>query len=92
MIKIEKTENLVKVYHPLKTITFDILTFNKICDNIFLIWGDSIIKDKIIREKSNIEELNLSNWYCLDQRHQAKYNDRQQKSLDVEYLIKMGII
>ncbi|NBW12729.1 MAG: hypothetical protein EBR82_32360 [Caulobacteraceae bacterium] len=92
MIKIEKTLDQVKVYLPIETLTFDRGQFDLICDNIFLIKYSSHDNSNRIREKSNIEDLNMGHWLCLKNKYQTKFNDPNLKSLDVEYLIKKFII
>ncbi len=91
MIKIEKNSDFVKVILPIETLIFDIDTFNKLEDNIFLI---RIYKEStnIIRDKATINDLNMAHWLCLKNKYQAYYNDTKLQSLDVKYLIQKGII
>ena len=92
MIKIEKYPDVVKVYHPIKTLTFDRTRFELISDNIYFVTRKSITSKEIIRKKGNIEELSASNWYCIYNRFNAIYNDKNMKSVDVDHLIKERII
>jgi len=92
MIKIEKYPDVVKVYLPIKTLTFDRTQFELITDNIYFITRKSTISNEIIRQKGNIDDLNMANWLCLYHKHQAHFNDPSFKSLDVDFLINEGII
>lgn len=92
MIKIEKYPDVVKVHLPIETIVFDLYQFNEISDNIYLIRYPNPNPLIIIREKGTIEELNMGHWLSLKKRYQTKFNDSNLKSLDVEFLIKEGII
>lgn len=88
MIKIEKTEYLVKVHLPIKTLKFDRPYFDWICDNIYFISTQSPTSSKIIREKGNIEDLNMGHFMCLFEEYQADFNDKTIKSLDVESIVE----
>lgn len=92
MIKIEKFPDIVKVYHPITTITFNRDRFDLLCENIYLITRKSTTSKEIVRKKGNIEELNAANWLCIHNRFNAIYNDITTKSVDVDYLIQKGII
>jgi hypothetical protein len=92
MIKIEKYPDVVKVHLPIETLIFDLHQFNKISDNIYLIRYTNQDLSSIVREKGTIEELNMGHWLCLKKRYQTKFNDPKLKSLDVEYLLKEGIV
>lgn len=87
MIKIEKTEYLVKVHLPIQTINFNRPYFDWLCDNIYFLSTQSPTSTKIIREKGNIEDMNMGHWLCLYGQYQTKFNDETRKSLDVDYLI-----
>lgn len=86
MFKIEKTENDVFVHLPIETLIFDKHQFDLISENIFLISIQNTTLGKIVREKGNIEDLNMSHWLCLKNRYQTNFNDVTFKSLDVDYL------
>jgi hypothetical protein len=92
MIKIEKFIEEVIVELPIKTLKFDRDVFDKISDNIYFLTRKSSISKEIIRQKGNIEELNMGHWMCLSTRYQSNFNDPKLKSLDVEFLIKEHII
>lgn len=92
MIKIEKYPDVVKVILPIKTLTFDRTQFDLISENIYFLTRKSSISKEIIRQKGNIDDLNMGHWMCLNNRYQTYFNDPNLKSLDVEFLIKDGII
>lgn len=92
MIKIEKYPDVVKVILPIKTITFDRTQFDLISENIYFLTRKSTISKEIIRQKGNIDDLNMGHWMCLNGRYQTNFNDPNLKSLDVEFLIKDGIL
>ena len=92
MIKITKKPDEVIVELPIRSLTFSRLTFDKISDNIYFIYRLTPTSLKIIREKGNIEELNMGHWLSLYNKHQTNFNDRTIKSLDVSFLIKEKIL
>jgi hypothetical protein len=92
MIKITKNKYEVFVELPITTITFDRTQFDLISDHIYFLTRKSSISDEIIRQKVNIEELNMGHWLCLRNKYQTNFNDHTMKSLDVEYLIREHII
>jgi hypothetical protein len=92
MIKIEKYPDVVKVYLPIKTLTFDRTQFELISDNIYFLTRKSITSKEIVRQKGNIDELNMGHWLCIETRYQTNFNDNNLKSVDVEFLIKENII
>lgn len=92
MIKIEKFPDVVKVILPIKTLTFDRTQFELISDNIYFLTRKSTISKEIIRQKGNIDDLNMGHWMCINSRYQIYFNDHNLKSLDVDFLIKDGII
>ena len=92
MIKIEKNTYEVFVELPIETLKFDRAQFELISDNIYFLTRKSSISKEIIRQKGNIEDLNMGHWLCLKNKYQTKFNDPNLKSLDVEYLIKKFII
>ena len=88
MIKIEKTEYLVKVHLPIQTINFDRSYFDWLCDNIYFFSTQSPTSTKIIREKGNIEDMNMGHFLCLKNEYQADFNDKSMKVLDVESIVE----
>jgi hypothetical protein len=88
MIKIEKTEYLVKVHLPIQTINFDRPYFDWLCDNIYFLSTQSPNSIKIIREKGNIEDMNMGHFLCLKNEYQANFNDKNMKVLDVESIVE----
>lgn len=88
MIKIEKTKEKVSVHLPIRVINFDREYFDWISDNIYFIYSKTPNSNKIIREKGNIEELNMGHWLCLFNRYQANFNDKTMKTLDVDFIIR----
>lgn len=92
MIKIEKYPDVVKVHLPIKTLNFDRTQFELISNNIYFLTRKSTISKEIIRQKGNIDEMNMGHWMCLYNSYQTNFNDPNLKSLDVEFLIKEGII
>jgi hypothetical protein len=92
MIKIKKFIEEVIVELPIKTLKFDRDVFDKVSDNIYFLTRKSSISKEIVRQKGNIEELNMGHWMCLSARYQSNFNDITMKSLDVNYLIDQKII
>jgi|688.fasta_scaffold188780_3 hypothetical protein len=92
MIKITKDTYYVYVELPITTLTFDRTQFDLISDHIYFLTRKSSISNEIIRQKGNIEELNMGHWLCIKNKYQTKFNDHTLKSLDVEYLISQYII
>ena len=92
MIKIEKNQDKVKVYLPIDTLTFDRPHFDEISENIYFIKYMNLTQSGKIREKGNIEDLNMGHWLCIKNKYQTIFNDPNLKSLDVNYLIKQSII
>jgi hypothetical protein len=92
MIKIEKFPDVVKVYLPIETLTFDRSQFELISDNIYLIKYPNPDPANIIRDKGNIDDLNMGHWMCLKHKYQTKFNDPNLPSLDITYLLKENII
>jgi len=92
MIKIEKNKYEVIVELPIKTLTFDRTRFDLISNNIYFLTRKSSSNDEIVREKGNIEDLNMGHWLCLKSKYQTHFNDPYLKSLDVEYLIREHIL
>jgi len=92
MIKIEKNTYEVFVELPIKTLKFDRAQFELISDNIYFLTRKSSISKEIVRQKGNIEDLNMGHWLCLKNKYQTNFNSNELKSLDVEHLIKEFII
>lgn len=92
MIKITKNEYEVFVKLPIMTLTFDRTQFDLISDHIYFLTRKSSISTDIVRQKGNIEELNMGHWLCIKNKYQTNFNQHQLKSLDVEYLIREFII
>jgi hypothetical protein len=92
MIKIEKNSYEVFVELPIKTLKFDRDQFDLISDNIYFLTRKSSISKEIIRQKGNIEDLNMGHWLCIKNKYQTNFNSYTIKSLDVEHLIKEFII
>lgn len=92
MIKIKKTLTNVLVHLPIKTLNFDRDHFELISDHIYFLTRKSSISDEIIRQRGNIEDLNMGHWLCIDNKIQTNFNDYKLKSLDVDYLKKELII
>ena len=88
MIKIEKYPDTVKVYLPIKTLIFDRAYFDWFSDNIYFFYTQSHTSTKIIREKGNIEDMNMGHWLCLKNHYQPKFNDSTIKCLDVESIVQ----
>ena len=92
MIKIEKFTDVVKVELPMKTLIFDRTQFDLISENIYFKMCVDTNNRFLVREKGNIDDLNMGHWMCLSNRYQTYFNDPNLKSLDVEFLIKDGIL
>ena len=92
MIKIEKTLDNVKVYLPIKTLTFDREQFDEISENIYLIKWMNLTESGKVREKGSIEDLNMGHWLCIKNKYQTQFNDPELKSLDIQFLIKQNIL
>jgi hypothetical protein len=92
MIKITEHEYTVTVELPIRTLEFNKVAFNLISDNIYFLTRKSSISKEIIRQKGNIEDLNMGHWMCIANRYQTNFNDHSMKSLDVEHLISEYLI
>jgi hypothetical protein len=92
MITITKNSYEVFVELPIKTIKLDRTRFDLITDNIYFLTRKSSISNEIIRQKGNIEDLNMGHWLCIESRYQTNFNDHKMKSLDVQHLIYEFII
>jgi hypothetical protein len=92
MIKITEQEYTVIVELPIRTLEFNKVAFNLISDNIYFKTRKSSISNEIIRQKGNIEDLNMGHWMCIANRYQTNFNDHSMKSLDVEHLISEYLI
>jgi hypothetical protein len=92
MIKITKENYKVIVELPIRTLEFDRAAFDLISDHIYFFTRKSSISSEIIRQKGNIEDLNMGHWMCIANRYQTNFNDHTIKSLDVEHLISEYLI
>jgi hypothetical protein len=92
MIKITKDSYEVFVELPITTIKFDRDKFDLITDNIYFLTRKSLTSDEIVREKGNIEDMNMGHWLCIKHKWQSTFNDHKLKSLDVEHLLNLRLI